>query len=299
MEHAIALPVLRAARPNFLTLTPVCVLIGIGVAIQGGGHISVAACLLVLGGALLAHLSVNLLNEYEDFRSGLDAQTVRTPFSGGSGALPAHPEAATATRRAALICLCATATIGLYFAYERGPALLPLGLLGLAIIVAYTPLVTHRPWLCLLAPGIGFGPLMVMGTAFVLSGYYSWSALAASMPPLFLVSELLLLNQFPDIDADRRVGRRHVPIVLGRQRSAVLYGVLVMAAFAAIAIGVVCGLLPRLTLLGLLPLPIGLFLSRRVHANADDLPQLIPYMGMNVAMIHITLMLVAIGLLFA
>ena len=298
MERAIVGPVLRAARPNFLTLTPVCVLIGIGAAIQTQAHVSVGDCLLVLCGALLAHISVNLLNEYDDFRSGLDSLTVRTPFSGGSGSLPAHPEAAAATRAAGLLSLGATAAVGLYFVYEKGIALLPLGLAGLVLVVAYTPLVTRRPLLCLLAPGFGFGPLMVVGTAFVLCERYSWIALVASMAPLCLVSELLLFNQFPDIDADRQVGRRHLPIVVGRRRSAALFGVLIIAAFSTVAIGVVVAILPPLALLALLPVPAGIFLARQVYVHADDLPRLIPYMGINVAMIHVTLLLLAIGLLF-
>jgi 1,4-dihydroxy-2-naphthoate polyprenyltransferase len=297
MERVIVGSVLRAARPNFLTLTPICVLIGIGVAVQMGIRVSVAECLLVLCGALAAHLSVNLLNEYDDFRSGLDTLTVRTPFSGGSGSLPAHPQAAAAVRAAGLFCLVATAAIGLYFVHARGVALLPLGLAGLVLVAAYTPRVTRQPLLCLLAPGLGFGPLMVMGTAFVLTGRYSWNAALASLPPLFLVSELLLLNQFPDIDADRQVGRRHLPIVLGRRRSAAVFGVLVIAAFAAAGIGVAIEGLPRLALLGLLPLPLGLFLARQVYAQGENLPRLIPYMALNVVMIHVALVLFALGLL--
>jgi 1,4-dihydroxy-2-naphthoate octaprenyltransferase len=188
--------------------------------------------------------------------------------------------------------------VGLYFVYAKGIALLPLGLAGLVLVMAYTPLVTRRPLLCLLAPGIGFGPLMVVGTAFVLGERYSWIALVASIVPLCLVSELLLINQFPDIDADRQVGRRHLPIVVGRRRSAVLFGVLIIAAFSTVAIGVVGAILPPLALLALLPVPAGIFLARRVYVHADDLPRLIPYLGMNVAMIHVTLLLLAIGLLF-
>ena len=46
--------------------------------------------ILALAGGLLAHISVNALNEYLDFTSGLDLTTLRTPFSGGSGTLPAN-----------------------------------------------------------------------------------------------------------------------------------------------------------------------------------------------------------------
>lgn len=298
MDFAVSIPVLRAARPNFLSLTPLCVLIGIGAAVQGQGQVSAADCILVLIGALMAHVSVNLLNEYDDFRSGLDLLTVRTAFSGGSGSLPAHPEAALATRVGGLACLAIAAVIGLYFVCEKGVALLPLGLAGLLLVLVYTPLVTRRPLLCLFAPGIGFGPLMVMGTAFAITGSYSWVAVAASLPPLFLVSGLLLINQFPDIDADRQVGRKHFPIILGRKRSAILFGVLVVAAYGTVAIGVGIGILRPLVLLALLPLPAGLFLARQVHVHAEDQEKLVTCLGINVALIHVTLLLVAISMLF-
>jgi 1,4-dihydroxy-2-naphthoate octaprenyltransferase len=297
MERAILGPVLRAARPNFHTLTPVCVFVGIAAAMKSGEHVSVGAALLVLLAALLAHLSVNLLNEYYDFRSGLDNLTVRTPFSGGSGSLPANPEAASAVRMSGMLTLIGTTVIGLYFVSVKGWNLLPLGFLGVLLVAAYTPLITRRPLFCLLAPGLGFGPVMVIGSAYVLAGHYTWMAAVASLAPLFLVSELLLINQFPDIEADAQVGRRHLPIVIGRHRSAVLFAGLVAAAYVSIAVGVVLGVLPRLALLGLLTLPAGVLLMVRVVANAEDTKKLIPYMGINVAMIHATVLLLAIGIL--
>jgi 1,4-dihydroxy-2-naphthoate octaprenyltransferase len=297
MERTVVASVFRAARPNFLTLTPLSVLIGIGAALHSGAHVAVSDCVLVLCGALLAHLSVNLLNEYEDFRSGLDLTTARTPFSGGSGSLPAHPQAAAATRAAGFFCLFLSAVIGVYFVAEKGLALLPLGLLGVLLVLAYTPRVTRWPLPCLLAPGLGFGPFMVMGTAFVLTGRYSLPALVASLPPLFLASELLLVNQFPDVDPDRRVGRRHLPIVLGRRRSALVFAALIVCTFAVPPAGVAAGVLPPLTLLCLLAAPAGALVARGVFVHADDVPRLTRWLGINVAMIHATLLLFALGLL--
>lgn len=297
MSRAILGPVFRAARPNFLTLTPVCVFLGIAAAVKSGQPVGIGSALLVFFAALLAHMSVNLLNEYHDFRSGLDNLTIKTPFSGGSGSLPAHPEAASAVGISGAIALIATMLIGLYFVSIKGLALLPLGFLGVLLIAAYTPLLTHRPWLCLLAPGLGFGPVMVAGSAFVLAGHYTGTAALASLPPLFLVSELLLINQFPDIDADAEVGRRHLPIVMGRRRSAYLFAALLGAAYVAIGLGVLAGLLPPLSLLGLLTLPAGIVLMIRVPRYCEDSQQLIPLMGINIAVIHVTLLLLAIGIL--
>lgn len=297
LSPLLVTPIVAAARPNFMVLTPLCVLLGVAVAVLDAGSVDAADALLALLGGVLAHAAVNLLNEYDDFRSGLDAITVRTPFSGGSGALPAHPEAAPATLVAGVACVAGTFLVGVYFAWSRGLAIVPPGLLGLAIIVAYTPWITRHPLLCLLAPGLGFGPLMVMGTVFVLTGHYSTAAAWASLVPLFLVSELLLINQFPDIDADRKVGRHHLPIMIGRVRSSCIYVAFLLAAFAAIAAGPLQGLLPAWSLLGLAPLPGALYLARGVLRHAGDDRALVPYLGINVAVILGTTALYAVGIL--
>ncbi len=286
-----------AARPNFMVLTPICVLLGVAVAILDAGTVDVTDALIALLGGVLAHAAVNLLNEYDDFKSGLDAITVRTPFSGGSGTLPAHPEAASATLVAGVLCVAGTFLVGVYFAWMRGAAIIPLGLLGLLIVVSYTPWITRHPVICLLAPGLGFGPLMVMGTAFVLTGHYAPAAALASLAPLFLVSELLLINQFPDIDADRKVGRHHLPILIGRVRSSYIYVAFLFGAFASIAAGPLLGLLPAWALLGLLPLPVAVFLARGVLRHAGDDRALVPYLGINVAVILSTVALFAVGIL--
>lgn len=289
--------VIGTARPKFLLLALSCVGLGAATAVHMQGSVDVARLTLVLAGALLAHASVNLLNEYEDFRSGLDLRTVRTPFSGGSGILPAHPEVAALTLVAGVLTLAATAFIGLYFVSVHGTGLLPLGLAGLALIVGYTRWVTRHPFLCLLAPGVGFGPLMVVGTAFVLTGHYSGTAWAASLVPLFLVSGLLLLNQFPDVEADREAGRRHLPIVWGRRHSGWVYMGLQAGAGVSIVAGIGADLVPIGAAAGLATVAIGLPVSPRILRHADDIRRLRPYMAWNLAVTLATPLLVAGGFL--
>ena len=286
-------------RVAFLVLPPVCVLLGAGTAAWTNGPINAIHLVLVFIGALAAHISVNALNEYFDFKSGLDLQTMRTPFSGGSGTLPANPAMARTALNTGLIALAITSLIGLYFTFVRGWALLPLGLLGLVVIVAYTPWLTRYPLLCLIAPGLGFGPLMVMGTDFALTGSYSWTAFFASLVPFFLVSDLLLLNQFPDVEADRSAGRRHLLIVAGNKRSSVVYAAFLFLAYLSIAVGVGLGYLPVLGLLGLVPLVIAVPTAVGAIRYAEQTEKLMPYLGLNVLLNVITPLLLAIGLLIA
>jgi 1,4-dihydroxy-2-naphthoate octaprenyltransferase len=283
-------------RLPFVVLAPACVLLGIAAAVHDAGRVSLVHSLLALIGGVSAHISVNAFNEYFDFKSGLDARTRRTPFSGGSGTLQARPDLAPQTLGVSLATLAITGLIGAYFLAIWGLGLLPLGLLGLLLIVIYTPWLALSPTLCLIAPGLGFGTMMVMGTSYVLTGYYSWVAFAASLVPFFLVSDLLLLNQFPDVDADQSIGRRHLPIVAGRKTSSWVYAGFLLGAYLTIGIAVTLGLFPALTLLAWILVPLAVFVAVGAVRFADDLEKLVPYLGLNVILNLATPVLVAIGL---
>jgi len=283
-------------RVPFLILTPACVLLGIATAFYAGNQINPLHILLVLVSAICTHISVNAFNEYEDFKSGLDARTERTPFSGGSGTLPAKPGMAKTALIIALVSFSVVALTGLYFTWLYGLALLPLGLLGMFIIVAYTPWLTRNPLLCLIAPGVGFGPLMVLGSHFALTGQYSWVAFVASLVPFFLVSNLLLLNQFPDVEADKTVGRRHFPILIGRRLSSFIFSTFLVLSYVIIVVGVALSILPIGSLLGLATLILAIPLLKGSINHAEDIHKLVPFMGNNVLVNLLTPVLVAVGL---
>lgn len=283
-------------RLPFLILTPACVVLGLGTAIWTEGSVNWFNFILVLIGAVSAHISVNAFNEYFDFKSGLDDKTQRTPFSGGSGRLQQNPELAKPALLMSWIFLGIVAAIGIYFAWKIGTALIPLGLLGLLIIYFYTEWITRYPFLCLIAPGLGFGPLMVMGTDFVLTGSYSWTAFLASLVPFFLVSNLLLLNQFPDAEADQSIGRKHYPIQIGRLKSSRIYLAFLILPFLVVGGGAASGLLPLSSLIGFLALFLVIPITKGLKDNADDVEKLIPVQGQNVVINLVTPFLVAIGL---
>jgi 1,4-dihydroxy-2-naphthoate octaprenyltransferase len=287
---------LGTLRLPFIILTPACVAVGVGTAYWQTGSLNGLQVLLVLIGAIAAHLTVNIFNEYFDYITGLDAKTERTPFSGGSGTLQARPELGKATLALACLSFLIVAAVGIYFTWLRGWQLLPLGILGLFVAVAYTPWLTRNPIACLIAPGLGFGILMVMGTHFALTGTYTWTAFIASLVPTCLVSNLLLLNQFPDAGADRSIGRRHYPILIGNKASSAIYGTLLLLTYVSVIAGILLRLLPIWSGLALLTI----FLAWRAYLGsrqqAEDIPALIPSMGMNVIINLVTPLLLAIGL---
>ena len=296
MNAARRMSILGPMRLPFLILTPACVLLGIATAAWSETELNLRYLVLAIVGAVLAHISVNSLNEYHDFKSGLDFTTRRTPFSGGSGTLPERPEMAHLALIIGLVTLGVVALIGIYFLYVRGLWLLPLGLLGLVVVVTYTRWMTRSPFLCLISPGIGFGTLMVMGTDFVLTGSYSWTAFVASLVPFFLVNNLLLLNQFPDVEADEKIGRRHLPIVIGKKASLAVYVAFLSGAYVSVIMGYLSGIFPLGSLLVLCSLVFAVPIVMNVGRHADDVSKLIPYLSKNVIVVVLTPVLLAIGL---
>lgn len=284
-------------RVPFLILAPACVLVGVATAFLQTHQFNWFYIILVMIGAVSAHITVNAFNEYFDFKSGLDAKTQKTPFSGGSGTLQAHPELERNTLILCLVALGFTAAVGVFFAIKQGWQILPLGLFGLFILVTYTVWWVKNPVLCLIAPGLGFGILMVLGTHFALTGTYTWTAFIAALVPAFLVSDLLLLNQFPDVEADRAVGRRHYPITIGRKASSVIYSVFLILAYLAVIVGVALNLLPWFSLLALLTVLMAWKAIRGALTNAENIPELIPSMGANVMINLVTPTLLAVGVL--
>ncbi len=289
--------ILGPMRLPFLILTPACVALGFGAALWTQGYVAPFQVIMVLVGAVSAHISVNAFNEYFDFKSGLDFHTQRTPFSGGSGTLPANPHMAQHALVIAIATFTVVVGIGFYFLIVRGPALLAIGILGLFLLIFYTPWIAHHPYMCLIAPGLGFGPFMVIGTHVALTGSYSWTAFVASMIPFFLVSNLLLLNQFPDVEADRDAGRKHLPIVIGRRASSLLYVGFLLMAYLSLIWGVYNQYLPKASLIGLATAILAVPVSIGSYRYAENVKKLTPSMGINVAINILTPVLVSIGLI--
>ena len=288
---------LMQIRAPFLLVTLISVLVGVSVAVYQSYHINALYLGLAFVGALLSHIAVNVLNEYFDYKSGVDFKTMKTPFSGGSGVLPAGLLNPRNVYIVGIACIAGIIAIGGYFIYAQGPLIIPIGVVGILTVYFYTTYITKSPLICAIAPGLGFGPLMVMGTYFALTGTYSLAAGLASLVPGFLVSNLLLLNQFPDVEADASVARRHLPIVVGREKSSLIYSVLVLAAYLALIISVEVDKLPDLALLGLVTLPLGLLVVMGVRRYHDQIEHLVPVMARNVMLTLFFPMLMAIGII--
>jgi len=269
-------------RPPFLLLTPIAYSVGIASAYIVGSF-DIFRVLLGLVGALLAHISINVINDYFDYKSGLDFTTKPTPFSGGSGMLISGTLQAKDVYKFAMGSLIIGSSIGIYFAYTMGWMLLPLVAAAAISIYFYTSAFSHW-YIGEIITGINFGPLMVLGGYFIMTGQYSYSALAAGVIPGILVGTLLFLNEFPDMEADKGVGRKNVVISLGLEKASKIYVALIASTYAWVLICVATSLLPYTALVTFITLPTALKATRGVLRDHGDIGKLIPAMGANVTL---------------
>jgi 1,4-dihydroxy-2-naphthoate octaprenyltransferase len=279
-------------RPQFLLLSVVLAFLGVSIAWYDG-YFHLGYALLTFLGLLLCHISVNVLNDYFDYESGIDLETKRTPFSGGSGILPTVRLKPRQVLWLGVGSLILAVPIGVYFVVTRGWDLLPLLIIGALFAVLYTPLITRLgfpEW----APGAGMGTLPVLGAYFIQTTAYTFPAVIAAIPSGILVHNLLLLNEFPDVEADRNAGRRTMPILIGKTRAWMVYSALTVLVYLWIIGWVAAGKMPLFALIALLTLPLAIkaIIGGQKH---EDMSQLVPAMANNVMVVLLTQFLLGIG----
>ena len=281
--------IMASSRLPFLMLTPVCILLASASIYYSHDVLDLRSLILILLGAAFAHISSNLFNEYLDFKSGLDFKTNKTPFSGGSGALPSNPNSAKSVLYAAIVTLVMTSVAGIYLLYlsymsfgEFNLSLLLIGLLGLLLILVYTGPVNRSPWLCLIAPGMGFGILMVYGTSSVLLGYLSVELMPIALLIFLMVNNLLLLNQLPDLEADRSIGRKHIWIVKGEIFGAWLYLFITLLVLLLFMVAIQSKVWPVSSLFALIPWCMTLVAWKGARACGTKIAEHPQFLAMNV-----------------
>jgi 1,4-dihydroxy-2-naphthoate octaprenyltransferase len=284
-------------RPNFLILSAILGFLGSAIAWyehqEYGGPFNLGYAFLATAGLIVAHISVNVFNDYFDSRSRLDTKTVRTPFSGGSGAIQSGLLSEKQALWVGIATLIIIIPIGVFFTVVTGWLLLPLLAIAIICIILYTPLILkmgYPEW----SAGLGLGVLPVLGAYFVQTGTYTIGAVLASIPSGILVHNLLLLNEFPDAEYDVTVKRRTLPIFIGKKWAAIFFSVLTIIVYLWIIGTVISRDMPTFTLLGLLTFPLA-FKAIDGAFKYDDRSKLIPAMANNVLVILITQLLIGIG----
>ena len=189
--------------------------------------------------------------------------------------------------------------IGIFFVIVRGWQLIPLIVAATLCLVLYTPVILKTYW-PEWSPGLGLGILPILGLYFVQTGRYDWVVLAASIPSGILVHNLLLLNEFPDVEADRKGGRKTTPVVFGMEAAGRFFRLATIAVYVwivgCVLVTVATGsvVMPVYSLLSFLSLPLAVK-AMKGSKEYSDRERLVPALGSNVMFILTTQVLLGVA----
>lgn len=289
-----------ATRPAFLLVTLGACAIGLAAASRSR-PLDLVLALVTCVFAMAAHAGANVLNDYYDSRSGNDAcNTGRLyPFTGGSRFIQNGVLTERATLAFGVALFAATVAAGLWLMAVVGRGLFAFGAVGLLVGWAYS-----GPPMRLNSRGIGevciwlAWALVAAGAHYVQSGSASGAPWIAAGGYALLVTNVLLINEFPDARADEAVGKRHAVVRLGPECGAVAYAAVVVAANAWIAVAVTQGLLPPAALAALLAAPLSALATASLWKHRREIANLRPAIVFTIAaaLTHASVLSLALAL---
>ena len=290
---------LRALRAPFLTATLVPVILGSAAAWHDFGVFSWPLFFLALIGAAFIHLGVNLSNDYFDHVSGNDeANKTPTMFSGGSRVIQENLIPAKNILIATMLFFALGAAIGLYLNFILpGNVVIILGAIGIFLGLFYTapPFKIGYNGLGEIITGIGFGPLMVLGSYFVQAKILTLSAFFVSIPIAILVALILFINEFPDYEADKKSNKKTLVVLSGKKYSVNIYIAFLALAYIIVIAGAISGFMPYYALIVLFTLPLAYTAIKNLIRNYDKIEELLPSNKATIALHLVFGILLTVG----
>jgi len=277
---------LRVIRVRFLLASVIAVSVALALNWQQNSSIDLFDAILTFAGVMALHASVDLLNDFWDFKRGIDTKTNRTKMSGGTGVLPEGLLKPSSVYRAGIGFLILGSVIGSYFVITDG---IIIGvILGFAILSIYfysTKIVDS---------GLGEffvavkGSMIVIGAYFIQSGQITIESILGGIVVGVLSSLVLFITSFPDYDADKSQGRKTLVIAVGKQKAAKLFWIFPLVSYFVIIIGVAVNLFPLLSLITLLTIPLMIKSGLGLRKNFDSIENLVPFMSSTLMFSRIT-----------
>ena len=276
----------RVIRIRFLLASIIAVSVGLAINWWQNTSIDIFDATLTFAGVMALHASVDLLNDFWDFKRGIDTKTPKTKMSGGTGVLPEGLLKPSSVYRAGIAFLIIGTIVGGYFVVTDG--IIIAMILGFAILSIYfysTKIVDS---------GLGEffvavkGSMIVIGTLFIQSGQITIESVLAGIVVGSLSSLVLFIASFPDHDADKSKGRKTLVIAVGKKKAVNLFWIFPFVSYCSIIVGVSIGLFPLITLISFLSVPIMIKSGIGLKKNYDSVDELVPSMSSTLMFSRIT-----------
>ncbi len=268
---------------------------GLALAFWKENVISISYATLTFVGVICLHASIDLLNDYWDYKRGIDSETNRTKYSGGTGVLPDNLLKPSSVYAVGIILLLIGAMIGTFFAFTRGAIV--------AFILVFAILAVYFYSTDIVNLGLGEFFVAIKGALIVIGSYYvQTEILDPGVVYLgaivgMLSALVLIVNSFPDFDADRSSGRRTLVIILGKQRTAKIITLLIVCPYILIICGIFMGYLKVYSFLSLISLPFAIDVIKHTNTFYLQREMLVSAMRGTILYSRVTCVALALSLL--
>jgi len=276
----------RVIRVRFLLASVIAVSVGLAIAWHQNLTIDPLDAILTFCGVLALHASVDLLNDYWDYKRGIDTATKRTKMSGGTGVLPEGLLQSSSVYRAGIGFLMAGSVIGSYFVFTDG--IIIAVILGFAILSIYfysTKIVDSGLAEFFVALK---GTMIVIGAFFIQSNQVTLESVLGGIVVGVLSSLVLFVASFPDHDADKSKGRKTLVIAVGKEKATCLFWVFPLISYSIIIVGVFIGVFPYLSLITLTSVPLMIKSGFGLKRNFNSVDELLPSMSSTLLFSRVT-----------
>jgi 1,4-dihydroxy-2-naphthoate octaprenyltransferase len=268
----------QLADPKIWIASTVPMIVGAAFAYGNAGRFSFYWFVVALAAVYCIEVGKNAVNEWMDFKSGVDRFVTpdkRTPFSGGKKTIVEGKLTLTEVAIIAVVTFILACAIGLYIMFFREMGIFWIGMTGVLLSIMYSlpPFKLAYRGFGEVAVGITFGPLIVLGIYYVQTGRMDMSALWVSIPIGILIANVLWINQFPDYEADAQGNKRNWLVRLGKEKGVKVFALLFSAAYLWFVVLAVI-LNNPFWLLGLVSIPLAVKAVRVARQHYDDIPRL-------------------------
>lgn len=277
---------LRAVRIRFLLASIISVCLGLAINSWQNRTIDIGFAALTFVGVAALHASVDLLNDYWDYKRQIDTDTQRTKFSGGTGVLPEGLLQPKQVYRAGMLMLIVGSAVGAFFIFEKG--------ITIAIILGFAIISIYFYSTRIVDSGLGElfvaikGSMIVLGTYFVQSSHITSEPIIAGIVSGILSSTILFVNSFPDHDADKKHGRKTLVIILGKHRASSVIWIFPVMIYGIILGATISGVFPMITLITFSTIPMIIKSGISLRQGYDNMDKMILIMDKVVTYGRIT-----------
>ena len=287
----------RVIRIRFLLASVIAVSVGLAITWWHSSNVTVFDAILTMAGVLALHASVDLFNDYWDFKRGIDTTTKRTKMSGGSGVLPEGILKPRQVYAGGIIFLVIGTIIGVYFVITDG---IIIGIiLAFAVVSIYFYSTKIVNWgLAEVFVSIK-GTLIVIGTYFIQTSQINESVILGGIVVGALSSLVLFITSFPDHDADKAKGRKTLVIGIGKKRASIIIWVFPAIVYGITISTVIAQIFPVACLIIIVTFPLITISYKKLKFGYNDINRLIPIMSSTLVYSRITGALFVVGFLLS